>query len=260
VAGQPWAECHYPFGVAERRAPATTGIQPSPKKSKRHHLAGGASGDGVNQLLRTLVNPGADETNLLGRERLDARLVVQRRHPAILVFRQVGDGLDNEAVRAVTDLDDGPVLGALEDAVECIHVQVCLGFLAAVALHAGGVKNGFDVRGIGYASLGGGGGQVGGGGGPGNGERGRHGGQEQFGRIHDRFIWQISLVVNGQVIRRHKSPKGSNYFLPHHERARTAPVAAGILPAVEPVLPARRQRLHQRQRWVMCQRLGSFTV
>lgn len=105
-------------------------------------------------LLRALVNPCADQTDLFRRERLDAGLVLQRRHPGIPVFGEMRDGFGDEAVGAVAGLQNRAHLGALEHAGERVQVQAGFGLVAAVALDARGVEDGLHVGGVSHARLG----------------------------------------------------------------------------------------------------------
>ena len=115
----------------------------------------------IQRLFRALLDPADDERDFVRGQRLDARAVGDGRHPAIVVLHLVGDGLDEHALFRVAGHDDLALLGALEDAFERVHVQLGLGLVAAVALHARRVKNRLDVRGVGDDFFGGCGGQFG---------------------------------------------------------------------------------------------------
>ena len=98
--------------------------------------------------LRPLINPRADQTNLLGRERPDVRLVMQRRHPQILVGCHVGDAPDERAFSAVTGDDDLAILAAFERVFKAVELQFGFWFVATVTFDAGVVEHGLDVGGI----------------------------------------------------------------------------------------------------------------
>ena len=104
-------------------------------------------------LLRSLIDPRADQTNLLGRERPDVCLVVGWRHPGIVVGGCVRDAFDNKTVGAVAGRDDLAVLAALERVFQGVELQFGFWFVAAVTFDAGLVENRFDVSGISYAGF-----------------------------------------------------------------------------------------------------------
>jgi len=113
--------CHLPAGpklLSEGRSPVT-----------RHSF-------------RSLVNPGADQADLLGRERPDVCLVVRRRHPGIFVGCHVRGALDERAFRAVTGKDNLAVLAPFERVFKAVQLQFGFWFVAAVTFNAGLVEKG----------------------------------------------------------------------------------------------------------------------
>ncbi len=103
--------------------------------------------------FRSLVNPRADETDLLRRERPDVCLVVGRRHPGIVVGGRVRDAFDHETVGAVASRDDLAILAALERVFQAVQLQFGFWFVAAVTFDAGLVENGLDVGGVSHAGF-----------------------------------------------------------------------------------------------------------
>ena len=73
-----------------------------------------------------------------------------------MVLRKMRDGFDDEAIGTVTGFQNRPHFSALEDGFERVHLEMGLGLVAAVAFDVGGVKNWFNVSGIGHAGFGGG--------------------------------------------------------------------------------------------------------
>ena len=138
-------------------------------------------------LLRPLVNPGAEETDLLRSERLDAGLVLQRRHPLVLIVNGMGHRLDDEAVCAVARRHNLPFLGALEHAFERVHMQPGLWLIATVAFDAGSVENRLHIGGIGHTRLGGCRGQVSGRGSQGKASGCQQGAEREFGHFYGHF-------------------------------------------------------------------------
>jgi len=78
-------------------------------------------------LLHALVNPCADQTDLVGRERPDVRLVVRRRHPGIMVGGHMRNAFDHQALGAVAGSDDLAVLAALERVFKAVELEPALG-------------------------------------------------------------------------------------------------------------------------------------
>src|SRR5579862_8707636 len=109
----------------------------------------------TGKLLGALINPRAQQADLIGRDRADVRPVMERRHPIITVLAQMRDCLDEHAFGTVTGDDDLAVLAAFERAFEAVELQVAPGLVAAVALGARVVQNGFDVACVSHALLGG---------------------------------------------------------------------------------------------------------
>src|ERR1035437_9842098 len=106
-----------------------------------------------DSLLCALVNPRADQTDLLGRERSDVCLVVGRWHPGILVIAEMGNIQDERTFRAVAGNDNLAILAPFERVFQAVELQFCLRFLAAVTFDAGLVENGLDVGGVSHALL-----------------------------------------------------------------------------------------------------------
>ena len=105
------------------------------------------------RLLCALVNPRADEADLLGRERPDIRLVVRRRHPRILVFAEMSHVQHQRTFGAVAGSDNIAIRAAFERVIKAVELQLGFWFVAAVTFDARLVEDGFYVSGISYAGF-----------------------------------------------------------------------------------------------------------
>src|SRR5436190_18666358 len=118
--------------VAAHRGPADSGSQ---------HDIEEIRGSGVVP-CRALVNPGAQQSNLIGVERVALSLGghFQIRH-------QSGDVMDERAFAAVTGEDVHAIFAAFEGCVAVIEAESSFGFFRSVASNTGSLKNRFDVAG-----------------------------------------------------------------------------------------------------------------
>ena len=112
----------------------------------------------VLRLFCALVDPGADEADLVVGQFLEAEFVFRRGHEIIFVA-EMSDVEDHHALGAFAGFDDFAVLAAFQGAFETVEAQLGFGLLFAVAFDAGGIKDGFDVGGVGDAGFGGGSGK-----------------------------------------------------------------------------------------------------
>lgn len=106
------------------------------------------------KLFCALINPRAQQTDLLRRERLDAGPVVQGRHPVMVVLAPMRNSQYQRTSGAVTGDDDFAIPSALQCAVETVELQMAFWFFAAVALRAGVVENVSNVFCEGHIFLG----------------------------------------------------------------------------------------------------------
>lgn len=141
------------------------------------------------KLFRALIDPREHEADFFRRERFDAGLVFQRRHPAVRIFGLMSDSFYQQAVRTVAGRENLAVLAALERAFEGVQLEPGFRLVAAVAFHAGRVEKRLDFGGVSHAGLGRGGWQLGvlGGSSHGKTEGRRQRGERKFGRIHYHF-------------------------------------------------------------------------
>lgn len=108
----------------------------------------------TGQLLGALVNPCADQADLVGREHLG---IFAFRHEGVRVVADMGNGQDQIAVRAVADGHDRAVSAAFHNTVTGIESQAGFGLfgtLAVVTFHATCLKNGLDISVKGNAGFG----------------------------------------------------------------------------------------------------------
>jgi sirohydrochlorin cobaltochelatase len=112
------------------------------------------------KLFRALINPRADQTDLVVRKFLCARTFG---HEFRRFIADVRDAQNEIAFRAVADGDDLAVFAALERAFERVERQFAalLGLLAVMTFQTSGIKNRLDVRGESDARLRRGGRQLG---------------------------------------------------------------------------------------------------
>src|SRR5205814_881372 len=96
------------------------------------------------RLLRSLINPGTEQADLLLGQR--GILVALFRGGHFHILHQLGDVSDHWALGAVAG-DDGRVaaLAAFDHRHEAVHAVLALWLLAAVAFHAGLLEQRLDV-------------------------------------------------------------------------------------------------------------------
>jgi len=100
------------------------------------------------RLLGSLIDPRADETNLLLGQGITLAL---GRHG--FVFDEAGDGVDEGAFLAVTRLHVGTILAALESGREGIEAELAFLLLGTVALEAALLEDRLDILVEGQALL-----------------------------------------------------------------------------------------------------------
>ena len=100
-----------------------------------------------------MINPSPNQADLLVGQRFDASTIIQWRHPAIRVVRQVRHGFNDHAVRAVADSDNLTFLGAFQHTFQAVHFEAGFRAVAAMAFDTRRIENGLDVRGVGHAGF-----------------------------------------------------------------------------------------------------------
>ena len=97
-------------------------------------------------LFGTLINPGADQADLVLCERIT---FVDRRHPIIFVAN-TGYVMDEGALGAIAGFDHLAVFASLESSGEAVQAQLGFLFIRSMALEARLFENRLDVLGIGH--------------------------------------------------------------------------------------------------------------
>ena len=94
-------------------------------------------------LLRTLINPRADNADFLSGE-FGIFLFLRRRHKIIRIAEE-SDIRHEETFLAFTGFQDFAIHAALERSSERVEPKFALGFFRPMAIHAGFIEKRFDV-------------------------------------------------------------------------------------------------------------------
>src|SRR5436190_6653467 len=132
------------IGATAVRKPYTQRRRRTGQNGERERAAAKA------ELFGALVDPGANESNLLFGQSRNFIFVIGWRHPHIFITH-VRDILDEHAVRALARHDDLAVLTALEHRFQTVQTELSLLLVGSVALDAGLLKHRLDVRRVSYS-------------------------------------------------------------------------------------------------------------
>src|SRR5262245_9894225 len=94
---------------------------------------------GAFTLLRSLINPRSNQPNLFLRRRRDLVLIIRRGHVFIFVA-YMGDIMHQDAVRAVSGLNDFAILPAFDRRRQRIEPELALLLFRTVTFNAGMIK------------------------------------------------------------------------------------------------------------------------
>ena len=100
-------------------------------------------------LFGTLINPGADQADLVLCERIT---FVDRRHPIIFVAN-TGYVMDEGALGAIAGFDHLSILAAFKSGGEAVQAELGFLLIRPMALEARLFENRLDVGGVGHAFL-----------------------------------------------------------------------------------------------------------
>src|SRR5581483_202599 len=107
------------------------------------------SQEGLPSLFSPVINPGPDQTNLFGRQLLDASLILRRGHVVVRIT-QMGHIVHEHTVGTMAGLDDLAIFPSLEGSGEAVQPQFAFGLFWPMATGASFLENRLDIPLIAY--------------------------------------------------------------------------------------------------------------
>ncbi len=133
--------------------------------------------------LRSLIDPRANQSDLLFSQWRDFVFVIRRWHVVIFVA-EVRDIVDQHALGAVAGFDDFAVLPAFEGGWETVQPELAFLFVWPVAIDARLIEHRFDVIRVGHVLF----------------VRGRR----QFAHVHGRLVFVLLGALDSQQGKRQR--------------------------------------------------------